>query len=135
MTFEAVQNAVTALAQHNKISREEALQQIANGQASVNVVTQTHVTRTVSTQSLDDLSPELRAQVENALASSGANVVISETATGHNGVTRSVAGSTRCQACGMNFTPPCPLVHNAEGRKSAPSDRAFLVDKPCRFDP
>jgi hypothetical protein len=31
---------------------------------------------------LDELSPELRAQVEKALASSGASVVISETGRG-----------------------------------------------------
>lgn len=53
MPFEAVQSAVTVLAQDNKTNREQALQRIANGQASVNVVTQTHVTHTTSTQSLD----------------------------------------------------------------------------------
>ena len=103
MTFEAVQKCRDGAGPTQQDQPGGSVQQIANGQASVNVVTQTHVTRTVSTQSLDDLSPELRAQVENALASSGANVVISETAIGHNGVTRSVAGSTRCQACGYEF--------------------------------
>jgi hypothetical protein len=51
VTFEAVQSALTTLAQHSNVNREQALQQIANGQASVNVVRQTHVTHTVSTQS------------------------------------------------------------------------------------
>lgn len=105
MAFEAVQSAVTALAQHTKTDRAQALQQIADGQASVSVVTQTHVTQTVSTQSLDDLSPELRAEVERALAASGGKAAISGTAGGYKLVGRSASlpRSTRCETCGYEF--------------------------------
>jgi hypothetical protein len=135
MTFEAVQSAVTALAQHNKINWAEALQQIANGQAAVDVVTQTQVSHTVSMQSLDDLSPELRAQVEKALSSSGANLVINRTSSGH-GVNRSVTRSTNCQACGYEFHSAfsfCPQ-YGREKKRSFWS-RLFWRIKSCRLDP
>jgi phosphopantothenate synthetase len=67
--FQAVQSAATALAQREDGDREKALRRIADGKASVNVVTRMRITRSASTTFVNDLSSEMRAEVEKALAS------------------------------------------------------------------
>jgi predicted nucleic acid-binding Zn-ribbon protein len=88
--FQAVQSAATALAQREDGDREKALRRIADGKASVNVVTRMLITRNGSTKSLNDLPPEMRAEVEKALASGkSGNIAISQ--------------MNRCERCGNEF--------------------------------
>ena len=123
--FQAVQSAATALAQREDGDREKALRRIADGKASVNVVARMRITRKGSTKSLDDLSPEIRAEVEKALASGkSGNIVISQVVNGNKAVSGSVAGSNsqmnRCESCGYEFTsglPSCPQC-GAEKKRS-----------------
>ena len=114
--FQAVQSAATALAQRGDGDREKALRHIADGKGLVNVVARVQITQKGSTKSLDDLSPEMRAEVEKALASGkGGKIVISQAVTGNEAVSGSLAGSNsqmnRCQKCGYEFPsglPSCP---------------------------
>jgi hypothetical protein len=77
--FQAVESAATALAQREDGDREKVLRRIADGKASVNVVTTLRITRKGSTTSLEDLPPEMRAEVEKALASGkSGNIAISQ---------------------------------------------------------
>src|SRR5579864_1202051 len=81
--FQAVQSAAATLAQREDGDREKALRRIADGKASVNVV-RMRITRKGSTKSLDDLSPEMRAEVEKALASGkSGNIVINQVVSGN----------------------------------------------------
>lgn len=109
--FQAIQNALRALAERNKVDQERALQQIINGQSSISIVTSTE---TVSTQkvvsSLDELPPEMRAEVEKALASGkNQNVVISRTVRGGKEGISSLIDSQKqtsihcCKNCGYEF--------------------------------
>jgi hypothetical protein len=114
--FQAVQSAAAALAQREDGDREKALRRIADGKASVNVVARVRITQKGSTKSLDDLPPEMRAEVEKALASGkSGNIVISQTVNGNKVVSGSVAGPNsrmnRCESCGYEFPsglPSCP---------------------------
>jgi hypothetical protein len=114
--FQAVQSAATALAQREDGDREKALRRIADGKASVNVVARVRITQKGSTKSLDDLSPELRAEVEKALASGkSGKIVISQTLNGSKTASVSLGGSNsqlnRCDQCGYEFPsglPSCP---------------------------
>jgi rubrerythrin len=123
--FQAVQSAATALAQREDGDREKALHRIADGKASVNVVARMRITRKGSTTSLDDLSPEMRAEVEKALASAkSGNIVISQVASGNMAVSGALAGSNRqmnrCERCGYEFPsglPSCPQC-GAEKKRS-----------------
>jgi rubrerythrin len=123
--FQAVQSAATALAQREDGDREKALRRIADGKASVNVVARMRITRKGSTKSLDDLSPEMRAEVEKALASGkSGNIVISQAVNGNRAVSGSLAGSNsqmnRCESCGYAFPSgltSCPQC-GAEKKRS-----------------
>ncbi len=106
--FQAVQSAATALAQRDDGDREKALRRIADGKASVNVVTRTRITQKGSTKSLDDLSPEMRAEVEKALAlGKSGKIVLTQTANVNKETSGSLAGSNsqmnRCEKCGYEF--------------------------------
>ena len=122
--FQAVQSAATALAQREDGDREKALRRIADGKASVNVV-RMRITRKGSTKSLDDLSPEMRAEVEKSLTSGkSGNIVISQMVNGNMAVSGSLAGSNsqmnRCQSCGYEFPSglaSCPQC-GAEKKRS-----------------
>ncbi len=109
--FLAVQNALRAVADRNKVDPEKALQQIMDGKSSVSVVTRTEVTQKTSTGSLDDVPPEIRAEVEKALASGkNRNVVITRRIGGQReGVTsildsQKQASTYSCQNCGYEFS-------------------------------
>lgn len=123
--FQAVQSAATALAQRGDGDREKALRRIADGKASVNVVARVRITQKGSTKSLDDLSPEMRAEVEKALASGqSGKIVISQTVNGNKAASGSPVGSNsqmnRCEKCGYEFPsglPSCPQC-GAEKKRS-----------------
>src|SRR5580692_9634219 len=88
--FQAVQSVATALAQREDGDREKALRTIAAGSASVNVVARMRIIRKGSTTSLDDLSPEMRAEVEKARASGkSGDIVISQAVNGNKAVSGS----------------------------------------------
>ena len=114
--FQAVQSAATALAQREDGDREKALRRIADGEASVNVIARMHITRKASTKSVEDLSPEIRAEVEKALASGKSGKIVIRTAVNKDrAASGSVGGSSnqmnRCQKCGYEFAsglPSCP---------------------------
>lgn len=123
--FQAVQGAATALAQREDGDREKALCGIADGKASVKVIARMRITQKGSTKSLDDLSPDLRAEVEKALASGkSGNIAIGQAVNGDTAVSGSVAGSNsqmnRCDSCGYEFAsglPSCPQC-GAEKKRS-----------------
>jgi HPt (histidine-containing phosphotransfer) domain-containing protein len=115
IAFQAVQSAATALAQREDGDREKALRHIADGKASVNVVARMRITQRGSTKSLDDLSPEMRAEVEKALASGKSGKIIISQAVNRKAASGSLAGSSRqmthCAKCGYEFPsglPSCP---------------------------
>lgn len=106
--FQAVQSAATALAQREDGDREKALRRIADGNASVNVVARMRITQKGSTKSLEDLSPEMRAEVQKALASGqSGKIVIRQTVNENKAASGSVSGSNgqmnRCEKCGYEF--------------------------------
>jgi hypothetical protein len=114
--FQAVQSAVTALAQQGDGDREKALRRIAEGNASVSVVANIHVTHNGDSKSLDDLSPGMRAEVEKALAlGKSGKIVFRATINKRSSASGSVDGSieqmSRCTKCGYDFPsglPSCP---------------------------
>lgn len=114
--FQAVQSAAMALAQRDDGDREKALRKIADGNAAVSVIAKMRITQKGSTQSLGDLSPELRAQVEQALASGQTGkIVISQSVNGNKQTSGSLAGAgspmSRCENCGYeipSYLPSCP---------------------------
>jgi hypothetical protein len=116
MAFQAVQSAVTALAQRDDGDREKALRGIAEGKASVNVVANIHVSHNSATKSLDDLPPEMRAEVEKTLAlGKSGKIVFRAAISKHSAAPGSVDGSSsqmsRCAKCGYEFPsglPSCP---------------------------
>lgn len=124
--FQAVQNALQGLAERNKLDPEKALQQIMDGKSSISVVTRTQMTQKTSTGSLDDLPPEMRAEVEKALASGkNRNVVITRTVGGQKEGVSSILGSQkqtstcRCQNCGYEFSSDlltCPQCGKSRKR-------------------
>jgi hypothetical protein len=123
--FQAVQSAATALARRDDGDREKAMRRLADGKTSVNVVARMRITRKGSTKSLDDLSPEMRAEVEKALTSGkGSDIVISQVVNGNMAVSGSPAGSNsqmnRCESCGYEFPSglsSCPQC-GAEKKRS-----------------
>jgi hypothetical protein len=123
--FQAVESAATALAQREDGDREKALRRIADGKGSVNVVARMRITQKGSTKSLDDLSPEMRSEVEKALASGkSGNIVITQAVNGNMAAPGSLAGSShqtnRCESCGIEFPsglPSCPQC-GAEKKRS-----------------
>ena len=114
--FQAVQSAATALAQRDDGDREKALRKMADGKASVNVVARMRIIQKGSTKSLDDLPPEMRAEVEKAIASGkSGKIVLNQTVNGDTEASGSLAGPdsqmTRCEKCGYEFPsglPSCP---------------------------
>jgi hypothetical protein len=122
--FQAVQSATTALAHRGDGDREKALRNVADGKAAVNVVTKTRIMQQGSTKSLTDLSPEMRAQVEKALASGQTGkIVISQTVNGYKKISGSLAGSrsqmSHCEKCGYEFCTDlssCPQCGNERKR-------------------
>ena len=123
--FQAVQSAASALAQRENGDREKALRRMADGKASVNVVARVRITQNGATKTLDDLSPEMRAQVEKALASGKSEkIIISQALNGNNAASGSLAGSSsqmnRCEKCGYEFPSAlssCPQC-GAEKKRS-----------------
>lgn len=125
-TFQAVQNAVSAIAQRLNVDREKAVQQITEGKASISVVTRTQITRNVSAGSLNDLPPEMRAEVEKALASGkSGEVVVTRTVGGRKGDLshtlgpQTQTGMSRCENCGFEFpsdTLSCPQCGKSRKR-------------------
>ena len=122
--FQAVQSATTALGQRGDGDREKALRNLADGKAAVNVVAKTRIIQQGSTKSLTDLSPEMRAQVEKALASGQTGkIVISQTVNGYKKISGSLAGSgsqmSHCEKCGYQFPTDlssCPQCGNKRKR-------------------
>jgi predicted RNA-binding Zn-ribbon protein involved in translation (DUF1610 family) len=117
IALQAIQSAVTALAGRTKIDYETALKQIAAGQSSVRVTARIQTTRNVTTSSLQDLSPEMRAQVEKALAE-GKNqtVFITKNVSAHN---QKQTAMNRCDSCGFEFPSEistCPQCGKAINR-------------------
>ena len=126
VAFQAIQNAVAALAERNNVDREKALQQIMEGKSSISVVTRTQITQKSSAGSLNDLPPDVRAEVEKALASGkSGEVVITKTVGGRKEGVPSVVGSqtqmvnNRCDYCGYKFPSDiasCPQCGRARKR-------------------
>jgi rubrerythrin len=114
--FEAVQSAISALAQRDDGNQENALRKIADGKTSVDVVARIRITHKGSTKSLDDLSPEMCAEVEKAIASGkSGKIVLSKAINGSKKTSGSLAGANsqinRCEKCGYEFSsefPSCP---------------------------
>jgi predicted nucleic acid-binding Zn-ribbon protein len=114
--FQAVQSAVTALAQRGDGDREKALRRIAEGNASVNVVANIHISHNNVPKSLDDLSSEMRAEVEKTLAlGKSGKIVFKATINKHSfasgSADRSIEQMSRCTKCGYDFPsglPSCP---------------------------
>ena len=114
--FQAVQSAATALAQREGGDREKALRHMADGNASVKVVARMRITQKGSTKSLDDLSPEMRADVEKALTSGkSGKIIIGQAVNGNKGLsgtlTEANSQMNRCESCGYEFPsglPSCP---------------------------
>lgn len=123
--FQAVQSAATAFAEHENGDREKALRRMADGAALVNIVARMRIIQKGSTKSLDDLAPEMRAEVEKALASGkSGNIVISQAVNGNMAAAGSLVGSNRqmnrCESCGYEFPsglPSCPQC-GAEKKRS-----------------
>lgn len=122
--FQALQGAVSAVANQDKISPESAIRNLAGGIASVSVTTQT--TRSVSVESLDELPPDLRSEVEKALASGkSGSVVITKTVSGQGEVSpaapvqREGTPGSRCAYCGYELASnlaSCPQCGKAQKR-------------------
>lgn len=111
--FQAVQSAVTALAQRDNGDREKALRSIAEAKASVTVVANIHVSHNSAAKSLDDLSSGMRAEVEKAFALGKSGKIVFRAAINkHNAASESVDGQmSRCAKCGYDFPrglPSCP---------------------------
>ncbi len=114
--FEAAHSATSAMAQHDGGNQENALSKIADGKSSVNVVARIRITQKGATKSLDDLPPEIRAEVEKAIASGKTGkIVLSQAVKGSKTASGSFAGAngqtSRCEKCGCEFSsdlPSCP---------------------------
>jgi rubrerythrin len=123
--FQAVQSAASALAQRNDGNRENALRKIADGNTSVNVVARIRITQKDSTKSLDDLPPEMRTEVEKAIASGkSGTIVLSQALNGSKKLSGFPAGANsqlnRCEKCGYEISsdlPSCPQC-GAEQKRS-----------------
>ncbi|MBI4527298.1 MAG: hypothetical protein HY695_26180 [Deltaproteobacteria bacterium] len=112
MAFQAIQSGLRATAEHNQVDLETALQQMMTGQSSISVVTKTE---TITTQKVlgsgDELSPEIQAMVEKALASGKSQeMVLTKTfggeAQGRSSIVRSrrAEGVRQCANCGSKFS-------------------------------
>ena len=99
MAFQALQSAVASIAERANGDREAALKQIAEGKSSVRVSTSIHTTHKFTTSSTGDLSPEMRAEVDKALAEGKSKIVFTKTFS----VNKKPAGMNRCAACGFEF--------------------------------
>ncbi len=117
--FQGVRSALSAIASKKNVDQETALQQVMSGHASASIVTRT---QTVITQkgssSLDELPPEMRAEVEKTLASgkSGEVVLATKVSTGKEALSTLLgsapsASANLCRYCGYEFSsdlPSCP---------------------------
>lgn len=99
MAFQAMQSALTALTERTKIDRDTALRQIAEGKSSVRISTHSLTTHKVATTSMNDLSPEMRVEVDKALAEGKSKVVFTKTFS----LAKKQAGMNRCATCGFEF--------------------------------
>ena len=97
--FQGIQGALGALAGHGNLDRESALKQMAGGQTGVQmrISTTIRTTQKTATKSLDDLSPELRAKVEQAFAEGKARVAVKAQGGGASTATH------RCGYCDFEF--------------------------------
>jgi lipopolysaccharide biosynthesis regulator YciM len=100
ITFQAMESALTALAERTNVDRETALKQITEGQSSVRVATRIQTTQKVSTTSLENLSPEMRAEVERALADGKSRTVFT---TKTVSARQQQTSMNRCASCGCEF--------------------------------
>lgn len=117
---------MSAVAQQDNIAPETALRKIASGEAAVNVTTRTTTTRKISVGSLGELPPDLRSEVEKALASGkSGSVVITKTMSGQRQVSPSTAtkkegiSGNRCGYCGYGLAanlPSCPQCGKPQKR-------------------
>jgi predicted RNA-binding Zn-ribbon protein involved in translation (DUF1610 family) len=98
MVFQAMQSALKTLGERTA-DRETALKQIAEGRSSVRISTHSFTTHKATTSSMDDLSPEVRAEVDKALAEGKSNVVFTKTFR----LGRRQPAANRCAACGFEF--------------------------------
>jgi hypothetical protein len=99
MAFQALQSAVAGIAERANGDRETALKQIAEGKSSVRVSTSIHTTHKFTTSSMGELSPEMRAEVDKALAEGKRKVVITKTFR----LGKKQPAASRCATCGFEF--------------------------------
>lgn len=100
IVFEAMQSAFTAVAEQTGVDRETALKQIAGEQSSISVTTNLQTIQKVSTTSLEELSPELRAEVEKALAEGKDRTLFT---TKWVSAGQQQTRMSCCQSCGFEF--------------------------------
>ena len=100
IAFPAIQSALTALAERTNVDRETALNQIAEGKSSVRINTRIQTTQKVTTASLEDFPPEMRAEVEKALAEGKSRTVFTTKTTSAG---QSQTATNRCASCGFEF--------------------------------
>jgi hypothetical protein len=106
--FQGIQGALGALAGRGNLDRESALKQMAGGQSGVQMRISTTIRTTEKTgaKSLDDLSPELRAKVEQAFAEGKGRVSVNSQTT----------ATHRCGYCNFEFAADiatCPQCGRA----------------------
>jgi lipopolysaccharide biosynthesis regulator YciM len=99
IAFQAMQNAVATIAERSNSDREAALKQIAEGKSSIRVSTSIHTTHKFTTSSMGELSPEMRAEVDKALAEGKSKVVLTKTFS----LGKKQPATNRCAGCGFEF--------------------------------
>jgi len=100
MALQALQSAVASIAERTNVDREIALKQMAEGKSSVRVSTSIHTTHKFTTSSMSDLSPEMRAKVDKALAEGKSKVEFTKTFS----LAEKQPAMNRCASCGFE----CP---------------------------
>lgn len=104
MAFQAARGAIQSHADRNKEDFEDALRDIAEGRGGMRSVAGIITTQRATAGSLDELLPEMRAEVERALASGKSErVVVSRTVRGPTGSSftlKSQPKTAHCEKCG-----------------------------------
>ena len=105
IAFQAMQAALTALADGTKIDRETALKQIAEGKSPVRIATDIQTTQKTFTTSLEDLPAEMQTEVEKALAEGKNRTVFStKTISLQKEINRhGQTAMNRCESCSFEF--------------------------------
>lgn len=96
--FQALASALQMLAARSDGGREAALRQIAEGTSNIRIATTVHTTHNFTTGSTSGLPPDMRAEVDKALAAGKSKIVVAKTFN-----LRKKNGMNRCAGCGFEF--------------------------------